>query len=197
MGKKINSILASASPRRLELLNLLNIYPEVHIPETLEIPIPGELPCSFVSRVAYEKGLSIAEKQDPAILTISADTIVLSGDKIIGKPTGRDDAFEMLRVLSGKKHKVITGISLISNGNRRVGNSVTEVEFAEISSDEISQYLNTEIFLDKAGAYAIQGKASIFVKRINGCYFNVMGFPLNLFYTLLKELKITLTDLTN
>jgi len=196
MEKKIDTILASASPRRLELLNLLNIYPEVMIPEIDEIPLEGEFPENFVSRIAYEKGRSIADRINSEILVISADTIVLINNMIIGKPSGREDAFKMLKLLSGKEHKVITGISLIYRGDKRIENSVTEVKFSELSDIEIDYYLDSERFLDKAGAYAIQGNASIFVERINGCYFNVMGFPLNLFYSLIKRLKISLNDLS-
>ena len=197
MAKKINTILASASPRRLELLNLLNIYPDVKIPELDEIPVEGELPGNFVSRIAYEKGRSIAEKNNSENLTISADTIVLLDNMIIGKPSGREDAFKMLKLLAGKEHKVITGISLIYRGDKRIKNSMTEVKFSQLSDKEIEYYLDTEIFLDKAGAYAIQGNASIFVERINGCYFNVMGFPLNLFYSLIREFNISLNDLSS
>ena len=196
MKKKVKTILASASPRRNELLNLIHIYPEVKIPEIEEIPLQGELPENFVTRVALEKGLFIAKNQHSSNLIISADTIVLDGDKIIGKPVNKEDAVKMLTILSGKRHKVITGISLLFNGKENAGTSVTEVEFADLSNIEIKNYLNTESYMDKAGAYAIQGKASIFVKKIDGCYFNVMGFPLNLFYTMIKELNIILEDLT-
>ncbi len=196
MKKKINTILASASPRRYELLNLIHISPEVIIPEIVEIPLKGESPENFVTRVALEKGLSIAKNHSSSNLIISADTIVLDGDNIIGKPESREDAVKMLKILSGKRHKVITGLSVLFKDKKIAGTSVTDVEFSDLSNIEIEDYLNTELFMDKAGAYAIQGKASIFVKKIDGCYFNVMGFPLNLFYTLIKELNIFLEDLT-
>ena len=157
----------------------------------------GESPVSFVSRIAYEKGRSIAEKNNSEILTISADTIVLLDNMIIGKPSGREDAFNMLKLLAGKEHKVITGISLIYRGDKRIKTSVTEVKFSQLSDKEIKYYLDTEIFLDKAGAYAIQGNASIFVERIKGCYFNVMGFPLNLFYSLIRDFNISLNDIAS
>lgn len=195
MKKPIQTILASASPRRLELLNLLSIFPEVRIPCIDETPMSGEIPDRFVQRTAVEKGMFILKEIGREGLIISADTIVLDRENIIGKPDGRESAFNILKILSGKVHRVITGISLLYKGKQRYGVETTEVEFSNLSDKEINYYLDTEEYMDKAGAYAIQGKASIFVKRIEGCYFNVMGFPLNLFYSLITDLNIGLKDL--
>ncbi len=195
MNEKINTILASSSPRRLELLNLINIKPEVQNPRVKEEILAGEDPESFVSRIAAEKGKYIRNASYSDDLIISADTIVLIENKMIGKPSGREDAFRMLELLSGKIHKVITGVSLLYKDKEIIRNSVTEVKFSNINGREINKYLDNESYMDKAGAYAIQGKASIFVEKINGCYFNVMGFPLNLFYSMIKILNISIEDL--
>ncbi len=195
MNKKINTILASSSPRRLELLNLIDIKPEVQNPKIKEDILPGEDPENFVSRIAVEKGKFIRKTKYSDDLIISADTIVLIEKRMIGKPSGREDAFRMLELLSGKMHKVISGVSLLYKDKEIIKNSVTEVKFSNITAWEISKYLDNESYMDKAGAYAIQGKASIFVEKINGCYFNVMGFPLNLFYSMIKILDISIEDL--
>ncbi len=191
----IRTILASSSPRRLELLSLINICPEVKHPEIEEKVLKDELPEKFVSRMAIEKGEYIHSMDYFNDLIVSADTVVISGEKIIGKPEGRADAFRMLSLLSGKFHKVLTGVSLIYRDEIISRNSVTEVKFSEINKNEINYYLDNEVYMDKAGAYAIQGKASVFVEKIDGCYFNVMGFPLNLFYSMIKELGISIEDL--
>lgn len=195
MKVNINTILASSSPRRLELLNLINIKPDVQIPKIKEELQSGEDPETFVSRIAVEKGKYIRSTNYSDKLIISADTIVLIGKKVIGKPSGRDDAFRMLELLSGKSHKVITGVSLLYKDKEIVSNSVTKVKFSNITVKEIDKYLDNESYMDKAGAYAIQGKASVFVEKINGCYFNVMGFPLNLFYSMIKTLDISINEL--
>lgn len=195
MIAKINTVLASASPRRLELLNLINICPEVLIPEVMEEAAADEEPEKFVSRIAMEKGQFVRKRDHFDSLIISADTIVLSEGEIMGKPSEREDAFRMLRSLSGRVHKVITGVSLLYRDRSIIKSSITDVKFSNITNREINYYLDNEIYLDKAGAYAIQGKASIFVEEIKGCYFNVMGFPLNLFYSMIRGLDISIEDL--
>jgi septum formation protein len=117
--------------------------------------------------------------------------VLLDGERI-GKPNGRDDAFSMLARLSGRSHEVLTGLALMMEGATSFAISRTRVQFKELSDGEIVHYLDHENFSDKAGAYAIQGRAAVFVERIEGCYFNVMGFPLNLFYRLLNEKGLTL-----
>lgn len=194
---KTRTILASSSPRRLELLKLIGINPVVIAPSVKEVILPGENPFDFTSRIAVLKGKSISDKSNRNDLVVSADTVVVTGQEIIGKPESRSDAAAMLRKLSGRVHEVVTGVSLFHNRTRIVRSISTEVEFCELTENEIHSYLNNEHYCDKAGAYAIQGMASIFVKRINGCFFNVMGFPLNLFYTMIKESGIGLENISS
>jgi len=180
-------VLASASPRRKELLQLIGLNPEIIIPDVDEILKPGESPAVFLERVAIAKGIEVYRKKFFSHLLISADTVVLLDDELIGKPRNREDAFRMLNRLAGKQHEVLTGISLMCQGETSFGISRTAVYFKELKESEIDFYLDHENFLDKAGAYAIQGRAAVFVERIEGCFFNVMGFPLNLFYRMIME----------
>jgi len=194
--KYIKTVLASASPRRREILNLIGIFPEIVIPDLDEIVKQGENHKSFIERIAKQKALRINPEQYYGSLIISADTVVLLRNKIIGKPSGRDEAFDMLKELSDTSHTVLTGLNLIYKDNRRYILSKTKVMFNKLDEIEIEYYLNNEKYLDKAGAYAIQGLASIFVKGIEGCFFNVMGFPINSFYSLIKELGITIQQIS-
>ena len=187
-------VLASASPRRKELLQLIGLNPEIIIPDIAEILRPAEAPAVFLERVAIAKGIEVYKKKFYSHLLVSADTVVLLGDSLIGKPADRKDAFGMLRQLSGQRHEVLTGISLMYQGETCFEISRTAVYFKELADKEISFYLDHENFLDKAGAYAIQGLAAVFVKRIDGCFFNVMGFPLNLFYRMVKDRGLNLYD---
>ncbi|HSQ35412.1 MAG TPA: Maf family protein [Candidatus Binatia bacterium] len=187
-------ILASASPRRQELLQLIGLAPAIIIPDIDEKVKPGETPGNFLERVTIAKGIAIYRKNLFSHLIVSADTIVLLGDDVIGKPVDREDAFRMLRSLSGRRHEVLTGIALMHLGETRFEISRTAVYFKELADDEIDFYLDREHFMDKAGAYAIQGRAAPFVERIEGCFFNVMGFPLNLFYRMAKERGLNLYE---
>ena len=184
-------ILASSSPRRKQLLEMVGVNFRIIIPEVDEKVLENESALDFVKRVSIEKGSYVRDKykiKDEII--ISSDTIVLIEDKIIGKPKSKENAYQMLKQLSGNVHQVITGISLIINDNKYYENSITDVFFKELNEEEITYYLNNEDYMDKAGAYAIQGLASVFIKKINGCFFNVMGFPLNLFYEMVNKIKI-------
>ena len=187
-------VLASASPRRKELLQLIGLNPEIIIPDVDEILRPGESPEVFLERVAVAKGIDVYRKKFFSHVLISADTVVLLGDELIGKPKNRQDAFRMLHRLAGKQHEVLTGISLMCQGETSFGISRTAVYFKELAENEIDFYLDHENFLDKAGAYAIQGRAAVFVERIEGCFFNVMGFPLNLFYRMIMDRGFNLYD---
>lgn len=188
-------ILASASPRRRELLQLVGIDPEVIAPQIDEEIRPGESLEKFLMRVTREKSASVySEKYDDALI-LSADTIVLLKGSVIGKPVDRNNAYEILRKLSGKVHEVWTGVSIFHLGKYWFDLSRTRVFFEEISDREIFDYLDDEHYMDKAGAYAIQGRAAVFVKKIEGCYFNVMGFPLHLFSRMLKRLGFSIGDL--
>lgn len=187
-------VLASASPRRKELLQLIGLNPEIVIPDIDEAPHPAEAIDAFLGRVTIAKGIAVYKKKFFSQLLVSADTIVLLDDAVIGKPADRQDAFRMLNRLSGQRHEVLTGISLMYQGETRFEISRTAVYLKELTESEIDFYLDHENFLDKAGAYAIQGRAALFVERIDGCFFNVMGFPLNLFYRMVKERGLNLYD---
>ncbi len=197
MKSKVNTILASSSPRRLELLKLINVFPKVEIPEIEEKRKDDESMPEFVKRIAIEKGEEVRRRNDHRNLIVSADTIVFIKNRIIGKPEGRKDAFEMLSILSGEVHEVITGVSLLYNNKCIFDMSYTSVKFSKMSEFEINYYLDNENWSDKAGAYAIQGIASIFIERIEGCYFNVMGFPINMFYNMIKETGVNFIDITS
>jgi septum formation protein len=187
-------VLASASPRRKELLHLIGLNPSIIIPDIDEVVKPGEAPAVFLERVTIAKGIAVYKKKHFPDLIICADTVVLLGDSLIGKPVDRADAWRMLNRLSGQRHEVLTGIALIHQGETRFEISRTAVYFKELSENEITYYLDHENFLDKAGAYAIQGRAAVFVERIEGCFFNVMGFPLNLFYRMAGERGLNLYE---
>lgn len=177
-------VLASTSPRRLELLRMIGLEPEVIPPHIEEIPLENETPEEFIRRVTLEKGASVMNEMDHEAVVVSADTAVILEGDIIGKPRSRDHARTILRNLSGRMHEVWTAVALFHDGRRWLEMERTRVWFAGLSEAEIGTYLDVEHYGDKAGAYAIQGRAALFVQRIEGCYFNVMGFPLRRFYTM-------------
>jgi septum formation protein len=185
-------ILASSSPRRRALLKLVGIEPQIIVPTVDENRKSGESIDAFLRRVSKDKGQAVYRDEYYNIPVISSDTIVLCKDTVIGKPVDRAEAAGFLKFLSGNVHDVLTGVSILYQGISHYDFARTHVEFVEISDPEIDFYLDNEDYVDKAGAYAIQGMASVFVKKIDGCYFNVMGFPLNLFYTMLKRMGIEL-----
>lgn len=178
-------ILASASPRRQELLKTVVEDFEVLVSNVDEI-VPPEISALEVPQfLATIKAKDVA-KNNPDRIVIGADTCVFNGDKILGKPSDREDAYNMLQSLSGKTHSVITGCALIK-GNKSISFSVkTDVEFFDLTESEIEDYLNTNEPFDKAGSYGIQGKGALFVKRINGDYFNVVGLPISKLSRVLK-----------
>lgn len=185
-------ILASSSPRRKELLELVGVNPEIIVPKTDETPLENEPVDMFLRRVTIAKGRSVYSEAYTDSLLISSDTIVLLKGRMIGKPRDTDEARSILRELSGNMHEVWTGVAVFTNGDVLYDVSRTRVYFNAISPQELDYYMENEHYMDKAGAYAIQGKASVFIERIDGCYFNVMGFPLNMFYGMLKRLGIEL-----
>jgi septum formation protein len=179
-------ILASASPRRAELLRNAGIEFEVtpaHVPELRQ---PGEPAEEFVRRLAREKGQAVAGQQ-PSRLVLGADTEVVVDGEVLGKPRDADDAERMLRLLSGRSHAVITGVCLLGPGIADTRAETTRVSFDVLSDEEISAYIASGEPLDKAGAYAIQGIASRWITRLDGCYFNVVGLPVPLVYRMLRE----------
>jgi septum formation protein len=182
----MNLVLASQSPRRKELLSILG-YPFTVIPSSIdEIPDPGEDPEAYVVRVAREKAMEVAGRVAQAVI-ISADTVVIVDGEILGKPVNEADAAQMLRKLSGRDHWVLTAVTIINQAKQETLQGVerTRVWLAPLSEREILDYIRREHVLDKAGAYAIQGYAGVYIPRIEGNYFNVVGFPLPLVHQLL------------
>ena len=169
-------ILASGSPRRQELLKLVTedfaVCP-VDVDETLPEGMPVEMAAAFLA----DKKAAAGAVLYPENIVLGCDTVVLLGDEIMGKPKDRDDAFRMLRALSGETHSVLTGVSLYLGKQTTVFTSETMVTFYPLTDAEIETYLETGEPFDKAGAYGIQGKGSLLVERIEGDYFNVVGLP--------------------
>ena len=169
--------LASRSPRRRELLAQLGLDFEVVMAETDESAVPDESAEDHVMRIALVKAREIWPTRD-RLPVLAADTIVVAGERLLGKPRNRDDALAMLELLSGKSHWVHTGVACLSENDEAVTISSTEVRFREISLVERERYWDTGEPADKAGAYAIQGLAALFIETISGSYSGVMGLPL-------------------
>ncbi|KAA3615719.1 MAG: septum formation protein Maf [Calditrichaeota bacterium] len=184
----LDVILASASPRRYELLASTGIQFKV-IPSSFdESSVDISDPILLAEEIAHQKGLVVA-REYPQHLVISADTIVTIGDNIFGKPKNEQHAAEMLQALSGKSHKVHTafGLFLLKYDKSLIETCTTEVTMRDLHNDEIMAYVNTGEPMDKAGAYAIQGQGAMLVEKINGAYSNVVGFPLAKFFTTLDH----------
>ena len=172
-------ILASASPRRAQLLEQIGVT-FVQAPQEIdETPAKGESAMALAQRLALEKARAVYAVQDQSdFIVLGSDTVVVTGDAILGKPENADDALQMLALLSNRSHRVCTGVSLVS-GNRSASRlSVTEVSFREIELKEAQAYWETGEPQGKAGAYAIQGLGAVFVEQISGSYSGVMGLPL-------------------
>ena len=195
-------VLASASPRRQELLRNAGILFTVQPADVDETPLPGESPRVCAERLAHEKALAVWRTR-PQDVVLGADTIVVVDAAILGKPSDADDAACMLRLLSGRVHQVITGVCLVRPGakgkeagisnelnppecEQRAASETTLVTMSEITDDEIRAYVSTGEPMDKAGAYAIQGIASRWIPRIEGDYSNVVGLPVALVYRMLR-----------
>jgi septum formation protein len=188
-------ILASQSPRRRELLTQAGYSFEVrpaHIPEE---PLAGENPIAYVTRLAREKAEAVFREvtadarlnaESEILAVLGADTTVTLDDTILGKPEDAADAARMLKMLSGRTHRVMTGVALATAEGVEVAAEVTAVRFLTLSEEEIAGYVATGEPMDKAGAYAIQGYAARWIPRIEGCYFNVVGLPLALVTALLE-----------
>lgn len=184
-------ILASASPRRYELLKQLGLTFEVEPAEGEETTPDGLLPELIVKRLAYAKADEIRKKHagtGNSCLIIGADTIVVKDGRILGKPKDKDDAFSMLMSLSGTTHQVYTGVALISSEWEAQFCEKTDVTFYPMTKKEITDYISTGEPMDKAGAYGIQGLGGRFVKEIHGDYNNVVGLPIARLYHVLKEI---------
>jgi septum formation protein len=185
-------VLASASPRRRELLKNAGIPFIVQPSKIPELPREGEAPQACAERLAREKARDVF-RQRPQDFVLGADTIVIVGGQILGKPRDVADAARMLRLLSGRTHQVITGVCLIGpeckgrSSLEQTRSETTLVTMSELSDEDIQSYVATGEPLDKAGAYAIQGIASRWISRIEGDYFNVVGLPVSLVYRMLQK----------
>lgn len=180
-------ILASASPRRKEILENTKIKFRIIKSDIDEEILEDESPCQVAMRLAMEKSMDIATKNTSS-LVIGADTIVVLDDTILGKPKDEEDAINMLRKLSNKEHQVITGISLINlDANKKIIDYVvSNVKFKDLTEEDIKDYIRTKESLDKAGAYGIQGYGALLVEKIEGDYFNIVGLPISKISDLLK-----------
>ena len=179
-------ILASQSPRRKELLGLFGIPFTVRvadIDETMDLSAPA---AEEVAQVSRRKALAIPREDDDVL--IAADTIVVCQGRILGKPHSEEEAYEMLRLLSGRDHQVMTGVTVLRGDQERVFTQITDLHFRELSDREIYRYIATGEPMDKAGAYGIQGGAALFCEKMDGDYYNVMGLPVCRLGETLKEL---------
>jgi septum formation protein len=180
-------VLASASPRRRELLAASGYCFEVVPSNTDEIPLPGESPAVFAQRVAREKAYDVAGRH-PDSCVLAADTVVVVNGALFGKPADRNDARRMLQALSGRVHRVLTAVALIPSGAALEAVLVeSTVEFRQLTAAEIEVYLDSEEPYDKAGAYAVQGEAGKFVASVRGSYSNVIGLPIEAVTELLRR----------
>ena len=170
-------VLASKSPRRSEILKNAGYDFEIRVADADETIPDGTKPEDAVVFLAARKAMAVNRADDETVL--GADTIVVLDDKILGKPKDREDAFNMLKSLSGRVHSVFTGVCIIENGKSMTFAEETQVEFLPLSDEDIYKYIDTNDCYDKAGAYGIQGYASKFIRRISGDYFNVVGLPIS------------------
>ena len=177
---KIKFILASSSPQRKKLLETIGITPDDIVPANIdETPKKNEKPKDFVLRMSKEKGFSVAKNNLNSFI-LSGDTIVAAGRRIIGKPSSKNEAEQILKLLSGRRHRVLSAFTLIKPDCSEITKIVvSRVKFSRLSDKEINEYLDTNEWQGKAGGYAIQGRASAFVPWISGSYTGVMGFPMN------------------
>ena len=189
-------VLASASPRRKELLTQAGFAFRVHASSIPEEHRDAEDPIAFATRLAREKaqavftGLASHDSENDPLLVLGADTVVVSpAREILGKPKDANDAARMLRQLAGGTHSVITGVAVVSRSGVEVAAELTYVTMTTISEVEIEAYINTGEPMDKAGAYAIQGYAAAWIPRVHGCYFNVVGLPLALVSSMLEGVE--------
>lgn len=198
----MNLVLASASPRRRELLAQCGYRFSVepaHIPEDV---LANEDPIAYVVRLARQKAETVFNsvhstlgnskhrpEGDSALVVLGADTTVVIDNMILAKPNDETDAARMLRLLSGRTHRVITGVAVVNARRAEVAAEVTGVRFLTLSEEEIAEYVATGEPMDKAGAYAIQGRAARWIPRITGDYFNVVGLPLALVNTMLESVR--------
>tara|TARA_Y100001960_G_C14673887_1_gene827494 strand:+ start:553 stop:1137 length:585 start_codon:yes stop_codon:yes gene_type:complete len=178
--KNIHLILASSSSQRLELLKQIDIFPDKIVPAKIEEnPNKGEKPRDFVIRMSKEKALNVSKKYEGSYV-LSGDTIVSVGRRIIGKPSNKEEAEKYLNLLSGRRHRVLSAVTLITPENKEITKvTLTRVKFSRLNKHDLLEYIKTNEWKGRAGGYAIQGKASAFIPWINGSYTGIVGFPIN------------------
>lgn len=183
-------VLASASPRRADILRAVGWPFETEVANLDETLRDGEMPVAYVERLALEKAEEVARRRLFG-LVLGADTTVVVSGRIIGKPADMEEAREMLRLLSGREHEVLTGVALVRAEERRslVAHESTRVRFGAMSEEEIDWHVRVGEPLDKAGAYAVQGHAALFIEAIAGDYWNVVGLPVRLVYNLMQQIS--------
>ena len=179
-------ILASQSPRRRELLGLFRRPFTVRVADIDETMDPSRPPAEEVARISRRKAEAVPRERDEVV--IAADTIVVCGGEVLGKPRDEADAFRMLRLLSGREHQVMTGLTVLRGDRAVTCTEVTDIHFRPLSDGEILAYIRTGEPMDKAGAYGIQGGAALFASRLEGDYFNVVGLPVCRLGEILRQL---------
>lgn len=188
MNMKI--ILASKSPRRKELMDMLNLKYEVIVSDAEEILEEGLKIEEQAKRLSYIKAKTVFDETIGDRIVIGSDTMVIKDGKIYGKPKNEEDAFRILKELNGSKHQVITGLAILVERSGKyqeyLDYDITEVYFKNMTDEEIKNWIATGETIDKAGAYAVQGKFSVFIEKINGNYWSVMGLPIHKVYDILK-----------
>ena len=182
----MNLILASGSPRRKELLGLFGVPFVVRIADIDETMDPNKAPFDEVARVSRMKALAVPREKDDVV--VAADTIVVCGGTVLGKPHSREEAIRMLTALSGRDHQVMTGCTVVRGEKAETFTEVTDLHFRPLGEAEIARYVDSGEPMDKAGAYGIQGGAALFCQRIAGDYYNVMGLPVCRLGQVLREI---------
>jgi septum formation protein len=186
-------ILASASPRRRELLQQIGVQFRVQVADIDETPQARETPAAYVARLALGKAQKVAAA-NPGCVVLGSDTTVVLDDEILGKPENDADAARMLAALAGRRHQVMTAVALVQDDQQRVQTVITNVHFTSLSAAQITAYVATGEPADKAGAYGIQGLGAVLVDAIEGSYSNVVGLPLTETAAMLQEFNIPIWD---
>ena len=185
-------ILASQSPRRRELMELFRVPFAVRVADIDETMDPAKAPYDEVARVSRAKAMAVSRQ--PGDVVIAADTIVVVENEVLGKPKDQEDAFRMLRLLSGREHQVMTGLTVLRDEKTVSCTEVTTIRFRPLSDAEIRSYIRTGEPMDKAGSYGIQGGAALFAQGIEGDYFNVVGLPVCRLGLILKQVAPELME---
>ena len=188
----MNLILASQSPRRRELMGLFHVPFTVRVADIDETMNPENAPCDEVAQVSRRKALAVAREADDVV--IAADTIVVLGARVLGKPHSPEEAKDMLRALSGRDHQVMTGLTVLRGDTSATVTEITDIHFRELTENEIDAYVRSGEPMDKAGAYGIQGGAALFAERMVGDYYNVMGLPVCTLWKLLRQIAPELLE---